>query len=134
MTRDAIALSGLVSGTEDTILRVPLLHLNVRARRTAERHPQKSTAESRLGVSSLVTAHSARGRRVCWLKRFGPSKVVTEVGLSGLGSAKEATLDVSIRPASPVPGGSGPASLPSSPPGLAPAAGAIAGAVGARGV
>ena len=44
-----------------------------------------STAESRLGVSSLVTAHSAREGRVCWLKRFGPSKVVTEAGLSGLG-------------------------------------------------
>ena len=61
-----------------------VLHLNVRARRTAERHPQKSTAESRLGASSLVTAHSAREGRVCWLKRFGPSKVVTEAGLSGL--------------------------------------------------
>ena len=64
---------------------MPLLHLNVRARRTADRHPDQSTAESRLGASSLVTAHSAREGRVCWLKRFGPSKVVTEVGLSGLG-------------------------------------------------
>jgi len=64
---------------------VRLLRLHVRAQRTADRHPDQSTAESRLGVSSLVTAHSAREGRVCWLKRFGPSKVVTEVGLSGLG-------------------------------------------------
>ena len=177
----------------------------------------ESTAESRLGASSLslVTAHSAREGRVCWLKRFGPSKVVTEAGLSaqwsrsrlaalapppplfhlthGLrrralgcsrqgegctieldssslapgvgplhrvttpagreeqgtslyssytdpphapraGSAKEATSGVSCRPESPGPGYSGPASLTPSPPGLALAAEAIAGAVGARGI
>ena len=45
------------------------------------------------------------------------------------GSAKEATSGVSSRPASPGPGYSGPASLTPSPPGLALAAGAIAGAV-----
>ena len=149
--------------------------------------------------------------RVCWLKRFGPSKVVTEVGLSGLGLppralssirrmttsgtatgcqskqqvarsrsthallhceqvsyigdrvttpagreeqgtslyssytdpphgtpagavAKRATSGVSCRPESPGPGYSGPASLTPSPPGLTLAAGAIAGAVGARGL
>ena len=64
---------------------MPLLHLNVRGRRTADRRRRSSTAESHLGASSLVTAHSAREGRVCWLKRFGPSKVVTEAGLSGLG-------------------------------------------------
>ena len=50
------------------------------------------------------------------------------------GSAKEATSGVSCRPESPGPGYSGPASLTPSPPGLALAAGAIAGAVGARGI
>ena len=50
------------------------------------------------------------------------------------GSAKEATSGVSCRPESPGPGYSGPASLTPSPPGLALAAGAIAGAVGARGM
>ena len=50
------------------------------------------------------------------------------------GSAKEATSGVSCRPESPGPGYSGAASLPPSPPGPALAAGAIAGAVGARGV
>ena len=62
----------------------PLL-FHARARRTAELDAPESSAESHLGASSLVTAHSAREGRVCWLKRFGPSKVVTEAGLSGLG-------------------------------------------------
>ena len=62
-----------------------LLHLNVRARRTAENNSQKSTAESHLGASSLLTSYSVRGGRVCSLKWVGPSKVVTEVGLGGLG-------------------------------------------------
>ena len=53
--------------------------------RNVEKRYTLSTAESHLGASSLVTAHSAREGRVCWLKRFGPSKVVTEAGLSGLG-------------------------------------------------
>ena len=47
---------------------------------------------------------------------------------------QEATSGVSCRPESPGPGYSGPASLTPSPPGLALAAGAIAGAVGARGI
>jgi len=50
------------------------------------------------------------------------------------GSCQEATSGVSCTPASPGPGGSGPASLPPSPPGPGLAAGAIAGAVGARGI
>ena len=50
------------------------------------------------------------------------------------GRCQEATSGVSCRPESPGPGYSGPASLTPSPPGLALAAGAIAGAVGARGI
>ena len=50
------------------------------------------------------------------------------------GQCQEATSGVSCRPESPGPGNSGPASLTPSPPGLALAAGAIAGAVGARGI
>ena len=50
------------------------------------------------------------------------------------GQCQEATSGVSCRPESPGPGYSGPASLTPSPPGLALAAGAIAGAVGARGI
>ena len=42
-------------------------------------------AKARLGASSLVTAHSARGGRVCELKRVGPCKVTSEAGLNGLG-------------------------------------------------
>ena len=42
-------------------------------------------AEARLGASSLLTSYSVRGGRICKVRRVGPSKVVTEVGLGGLG-------------------------------------------------
>ena len=42
-------------------------------------------AEARLGASSLLTSYSVRGGRVCSLKRVGPSKVMSEVSLGGLG-------------------------------------------------
>ena len=62
------------------------LRLHVRAQRTAELDCQKSTAESHLGASSLLTSYSVRGGRVCELNRVGPSKVTSEKsGLGGLG-------------------------------------------------
>ena len=50
------------------------------------------------------------------------------------GSCQEATFGVSCTPSSPGPGGSGPASSPSSPLGPDLATGAVAGAVGSHGV
>ena len=45
----------------------------------------RPAAEARLGASSLLTSYSVRGGRVCSLKRVGPSKVMSEVSLGGLG-------------------------------------------------
>ena len=42
-------------------------------------------ADARLGACSLLTSYSVRGGRVCSLKRVGPSKVMSEVSLGGLG-------------------------------------------------
>ena len=42
-------------------------------------------ADARLGASSLLTSYSVRGGRVSSLKRVGPSKVMSEVSLGGLG-------------------------------------------------
>ena len=89
-TRGAVGISRDAVAARRTSSSVRPLRLHVWRRSAGSQCSPPSTAESRLGASSLVTAHSAREGRVCWLKRFGPSKVVTEAGLSGLAACPPA--------------------------------------------